>query len=408
MMKRQIIGIFFLLLGFVCPETAADIPVFTRIRLKSESSGRDAEFIRNTARQIDRLRRVAGKKLPDGTLLVAANSRNFFYDGRVLKIPGDARKWETDHRLKLKITGALAAARFGINVSDNATEIAPWICAGIADAVKVSATRGKYIAGNRTYPLLAAWVRVNGSMPNAAALCRMPFPGEAVTGEFAAEHARMLLEIFARNGRIMDLFADSLAGAKPDSWLKWYSSAAVAEKEIASEAEKLLWNPYSPLPVKVAKRAIAELQIFHIPEYKASGQPTGNIVSGDIKLLASQLAIPRQDTLTLRKDCAAPWRMLAEQLSPEEEILCHNIAELILAPEESSALPENFNRAVGKLLAALETRSRRELFFRDALDHTAPPVLRLKLPLSSCSYRSALPEKQRERFFLQTLDRYIR
>lgn len=407
-MKRQIIGIFFLLPAFFMPDAAADIPVFNRIRLKNERSGKDAEFLRDTVRQIDRLRRLAGKKLPEGSLLVITGCRDFFYDGKVLKLPHDANKWAADPVLRRKITGALAASRFNLPVPADVPEIAPWICAGIENAVMVAATRGKYIAGNRTWPLLTAWESVNGHLPDPVALCRMDFPGGAVTGSFAAEHARMLLEIFARNGRINELFAASLAGEKPDFWLSWYTSPEEARKLIAEDAGKLLWNAFSPLPTGKAEVIIADLQTFFIPEYQLSGKPTGNIISGNISLLAAQLAIPRDDAVSLRKNCAAPWHELADKLSPAENILCEQIAGIILAAENTSELPEKFNTAVKKLLAALKFRQKAEIFFRDTLDRTAPPAVRLALPLNACSNGFLLPGSREERFFLQTLDRYIR
>ncbi len=407
-MKRQIICIFFTALAFLLPEAAADVPVFSRIRLKNDSSGRDAAFLRETVRQLDRLRRIAGKKLPEGNLLVVTGRRDFFYDGKILMLPGNASLWETSPRLQRKITGVLAAFRFGLEIPSDPPELAPWICAGLDDAVAVAVTRGKYISGNRSFPMLAAWQNLNGTLPRADALCRLDFADDTASGILAAEHARLLLEIFAANGRITELFAGSLAGEKPDFWLKWYASADDAAKHIADDAAKLLWNRYSPLPPEQAEKEIAELKIFFIPEYLPAGKPSGNIISADIKQLASQLAIAGEDAAGIRKNCAAPWREFSSRLAPAENIICSKISAIIADPENGAALPEKFTAAVNELLTALEFRKKAEIFFRDTLDRHAPPAVRLAIPLNDCTYSGMISGTPAEKFFLQTLDRYTR
>ncbi|MCI5779910.1 MAG: hypothetical protein MR051_08895 [Lentisphaeria bacterium] len=409
-MNRQIIRIFFSLTVFAAVPGAlrADLPVASRVRLRNEHSGRDAEFLRATLRQLDAWRRLTGLKPPKNDLTVITGCPKFVCAPGVLQLPGDAELWERDLPLRRRICGALAAHRFQLTFSPESAGLAPWAVVGLEEAIRAADTMGRYVAGNRTYPLMAAFAARTGRLPDFRAMCRGDRPGGAVMDDFAAEQARLLLEILARNGRTGELFADMLDGKGPDRWLVWYTSPAEAQEALTADAAKLLWNRSSPLPPDRAEARIAELEQFFFPERLPNGTLSGRIVSGDIHAWAAQLASDRPDAMRLRRAAAGPWRELGAMLAPPERELCVRVVECVLTAGLKPAAPERFTAAVAALRNALDRRRKQEAYLRSVLDRTVSPAVRLRLPLLGADGGDPALSPAQTEFFSRTLDRYLR
>lgn len=410
MMNRQIIRIFFSLavLAAVPGPLRADLPVASRVRLRNEHSGRDGEFLRTTLRQLDAWRRTTGLKPPKNDLTVITGCPKFVCAPGVLQLPGDAELWERDLPLRRRICGALAAHRFQVSFPPESDGLAPWAVVGLEEAVRAADTMGKYIAGNRTYPLMAAFAARTGRLPEFRVMCRGERPGGAVMDEFAAEQARLLLEILARNGRIGELFADMLDGKGPDRWLVWYTSPAEAQEALTADAAKLLWSRSAPLPPDRAEARIAELEQFFFPERLPDGTLSGRIVSGDIRAWVAQVAPDRSDAGRLRRAAAGPWRELGATLTLPERELCVRVAECVLTAGLEPAAPERFLAAVSALRDALSRRRKQDAYMRSVLDRTVSPAVRLRLPLLSAESGDVALTPAQAEFFSRTLERYLK
>ena len=283
-MKGKILRIFSLLVLCAATKLAADLPVTARVRLREDLSGGDRKFLGDAVRQLDRLRKLAGKKLPPDELTIIAGQPRFLVRPGELHLPGTARSWARDFALRRRIYGALAAHRFRLSAPDP-TAFA-WVAAGLDDAAVSAGTMGQYVAGNSTYPLSAAFYRITGRLPDFRALCRLPLPLRGPAGDLAAEQARMLLEIMARNRRIGDLFAGMADWREPDFWVEWYADARAAQDALTTDAEPLLWNRYSPLPPELAEAQVTEMETFLFPELTSDGKPAGRVVAGNFRELA--------------------------------------------------------------------------------------------------------------------------
>lgn len=407
MQNGKILRIFSLpvLVAALSGSVRGDVPVTPRVRLTRDVSGGDREFLAAAIRQLDQLRRLSGRKPPRRELVVTGGRKEFAYRAGGLSLPGDAAVWSRDFALRRKIYGALAAHHFELS-APHVPELAPWAAAGLDDAVAGAVTMGRYIAGNRTYPLMAAWWRLTGGPPDFAVLCRLDRPGGAVVDDFAAEQARLLLEIFARNGRIRELFSGLLSGERPDFWLKWYSDAAEARRSLAADAEPLVWNRYCPLPTGTAEEKVAELEVFFFPEADKEGRLTKRTISGNIDVLCAQFSVRRDDRTRTLDALAAPWRKLGRRLASKERELCSAIAECIRAAGAEPGVPAAFKTAVAKLRAELRRRRELERLLTRELDAKTSPVRRLRRPLAAAADDTAAPGAARMEFFLRTLDRY--
>lgn len=410
-MKPQIIRIFSIFAaGVICCTAAhADLPLAPRIKLRHDLSGRDAEFLRRTIRQLERLRRLSKYKLPGReTLTIIPDRKKFFFDRDTLELPGDALRWESDPELRRLIYAALAAHRFDLEFPPRTAGVAPWIGAGLDNGIMAAETAGQYVAGNSSYALVSSLSANGEDLPDFGALCRLDHPGMAVADDFAAEQSRLLLEIFARNGRIRELFAGTIAGKAGDFWLSWYTSAAEARQALQQDAAKLLFDRYNPMPPPPALEKIADLELFLIPELGADGKNTGRIIDGDIGFFCNQLAIERPDAQTLRRTAAAGWRQFGRTLTINEREICHHIAGILLEAGANGDTPRQFKSAVTDLKNALLKRQKSAAFMTGILDKTTPPMLRL-LPVlrAADDDETSLSDRQRE-FFNRTMDNYLK
>ena len=414
MIKRQIICKFFRLWLFCAvisavPVSAADIPVASRLRLSHDLSGRDAAFLRDAVRQLDRLRRIGNIKLENRTMLVIPGNDKILYQRNVLYLPGDAALWNRDFRLRCQIYTVLAAHRLVIDCPAEPPPAAAWVGRGLDAAANAAASMGKYFTGNMTYPYLAAYYCAAGKLPDYTALCRSEIIHTPVAGEIAAEQSRMLLDIFARNGRLRDLFAGMTAGRKPDFWQEWYISPAHARKHLAADTAKLLWNRYSPLPPPEAVEKLPELQKFSLPEIDDAGKFTGKTLSVDFAALAQALDGERSDAAQIRQDCIKPWAALGELLTAAERRTVTRITDAIRMAGKDDDAPENFSTAVADLTGQLKSRQRMEQFLSSTLDQLSPPAIRLALPLEAAEFPEAVAATAAEQhFFSRALDQYVR
>ena len=321
-------------------------------------------------------------------------------------LPGNAASWERDFALRRRIYGALAAHRFRLSVPN--PTVFPWVAAGLDGAVDSAGTMGRYVAGNSTYPLLAAYYRITGNLPDFRTLCRLPFPLTGPVGDLAAEQARLLLEIMARNRRIGDLFDGMAGGREPDFWLDWYAGADAARNALTADAEPLLWNRYSPLPPELAEPRATEMETFLFPEITPDGKPAGKVVSGNFRELAEQFSRPREDRDNVLNALAARWRKMGRLLTVDEREQCLRAAAAIQEAGLDPAAPDKFAAAAGELKRLFARRRAREEFLRTTLDLRAAPLLRLRHSLAAAKTDNPAPGPSEAEFFAKTLERYLR
>ena len=402
----KILRIFSFLLLCAATPLAADLPVAPRVQLREDLSGRDRAFLGDAVRQLDRLRKLAGLKLPPGELKIAAGQPRFSARPGNLELPGNAASWERDFELRRRIYGALAAHRF--RLSAPTPTVFPWVAAGLDEAVDSAGTMGQYVAGNSTYPLLASYYRITGKLPDFHTLCRLPLPQAAPVGDLAGEQARLLLEIMARNRRIGDLFTGMTEGREPDFWLVWYAGADAAQNALTTDAEPLLWNRYSPLPPELAEARTTELETFLFPEITAEGKHSGKVVSGNFRELAEQFSQPREDRTGVLDALAARWRRTGRLLTVEEREQCFRAAAAIQEAGVDPAAPDKFASATGELKRRFALRRTREEFLRATLDARAAPLLRLRRSLAAARTDNSAPGPSEAEFFARTLERYLR
>ncbi|MBR2344548.1 MAG: hypothetical protein IKA71_02035 [Lentisphaeria bacterium] len=410
MNKRQIIGIFLIFLHAMIfiPALRADIPVASRVQLRREISGRDARFIRNIVRQLDRLRRTAGMDLPETTLRIIPGAGRLHCAGTELFIPGDANLWETDTLLRHRIYTALAAHRFSIDCPGEPPPAAAWAAYGLDDACRAAVSMGKYVSGNITFPQLASIHAVSGKLPDFIALCRQDLFSTAATASPAGEQARLLLHIMAENRRIRDLFQGLITGEKPDFWLQWYLSAGNARNILDVQARKILWNRFSPLPPQRVLERMKTMLVFQIPELTETGEFSGNMLSVDFTTFAGLLKSDRPDAAQIRDANIKTWRQLSSVLTSAERKQClFIISEIRNAGVEDDA-PEKFNKAVNTLTALVNDRIKTEKFLKDSLDRYSAPAVRLALPLDAAEYSAPAASAAEKEFFFRTFDSYVR
>ncbi|MBQ9804035.1 MAG: hypothetical protein IJW35_04235 [Lentisphaeria bacterium] len=410
-MKTEIIRIFLIILLTVISAAGlrADISLGYDVRLRRDISGSDGKYLRQVLNQLEKLRKLEERRKYSGEVLtIIPGRKKFYFNGRELFLPGDALTWESDPELRRKLYGVLAAQRFNLKYPPRTPGLSPWIVAGLDNGIMSAATAGQYIAGNSGYGLISALAGADGKLPDFGALCRLKFPVMAIADDFAAEQSRLLLEIFARNGRLRELFAGALDGKSGDFWLHWYPSAAKAQDLLQQDAAGILFDRYNPMPVDPALNRIAELEIFFIPETDAAGKPTGKITDGDIAAFCTALEQERPDRAALRRAAISRWRQFGRTLAVNERELCQQIADSLLDAGESSGVPARFNKNVAELKKTLLKRQKNSAFLTQVLDRMTPPMLRLRTILRVWEQDgSPLSDRQRE-FFTRTLDLYLR
>lgn len=409
-MKTQIIRIFLLILltTVFIAGVQADISLGNGVRLRRDISGRDGEYLRRVLNHLTKLRRLTTWRSSRNSLTVIPGRKQFVFNGRELYLPGDALNWESDPELRRKLYGALAAHCFDLNYPRGGNGLAPWIVAGLDNGIISAATAGQYIAGNSSYPLVTSLSPDGETLPGFGALCRLKYPVMAVADDFAAEQARLLLEIFARNDRLRDLFAGILEGKRSDFWLSWYTSELDAQRHLQQDAAQIIFDRYNPMPVAPAMNRISELEIFFIPEIDAAGKATGKIIDGDITVFCRTLETERPDRTVLRRAVIGKWRQFGRMLAVNERELCQQAADTLLESGENSDVPQRFNTVVAKLKQALLKRQKNSAFLTRVLDRATPPMLRMRTILRAADEdETALSDRERE-FFNRTLDLYLR
>lgn len=411
-MKAQIIRIFFIIaVSVFCPAGIyADVTVVSNIRLRNDVSGRDADFLRNAVKQLERLRRLSdGKKRASRReLVISAGAEEFVFNGGYLQLPGDALRWESDADLRRQIYGVLVANRFELDYPRRGGALPLWVVSGLDNGIISAETAGQYVAGNSSYALLSSICPDGVTLPDFGALCRLRYPVMAVADEFAAEQSRLLLEIFARNGRLRELFAGFFAGKPGDFWLNWYASPADAQRFLQQDAGKLLFDRFNSMPAGAAAELVTELETFYIPERGVDGKPTGKVIDGNISTFCTILQGERSDADLLRREAAGQWRQLGRNLALKEREICRQAARLMLRAGLDDDVPERFANAVTELKKALQIRQKQAAFLNQVLDRTVPPMLRYRVILRAAEYDENVLSRRHLEFFNRTLDNYLR
>jgi hypothetical protein len=373
---NKINSIFFgFLLIFLPLTAAADFHIATGISLRADHSGKDAEFLKDAIRQIDRIGKKSDIKRSAEKIVIICNQGEYFgfFGKGQLYIPGTADRWGSDFELRRRIYGVLASHRYDFQFPADSPGVAPWIACGIDAEITAKESTGQYNSANRGFFLLAEIAGANGSLPDFAAMARLGRPENPLAREIVSEQSRLLLRIFSEKKRIGELVAASCAaGAAPDDFVKFFPSPEKAAKELSKAAMPMLWNRYSPMPPALALKQLSELDRIYLPQYDENGAPTGEYVRGGIKELARYAVRDGKNAAVLKNQLAADYISLGRMLTDREMKICRQLAFHIRQLGSAPEAEKDFETALAGLAAGLRRREDVWKFLHATLDLHAP------------------------------------
>lgn len=407
----RIILIFFLLLAPpLIFQAMADVYLAPGIMLRTDTSGKDAIWLKEIIRQLDRYAGTAGLKPSqnDITIICGDVDKTGYTRKNQLFIPGDAMLWQSDFISRRLIYGLLAAHRFNFHYPEDSPGVAEWIANGIDAELHIAETAGKYTSGNRGFFLLAEAMAETGNLPDFAAMARLGRPENPFMRNLLAEQARLLLYLLSNYGRIGELFNLSCSGSEPDCFIHFFPSAGEAQHKLAADAAVLVWNKYQPLAPERAKQEIKDILQIFVPELNEQSAPTGNYIKCSWQQFFELAAGNRPDSKELKNTFAGRFSRIARQLNAKEASICNELARLIRkAGNGEPGLSAKFSSGLDDLFRQLDQRSQVNDFFHSTLDRHIPLNRRFGNIFDALSVTGTVITGAEEKFFQETINFYF-
>ncbi|MBO7328113.1 MAG: hypothetical protein J6W00_05000 [Lentisphaeria bacterium] len=408
---RKIIAIFFLtaalLTGF---ELHSAVPVASGLILHDDISGDDLQFLRKLIRQLDRYARRADIKHNSDTFTIFCGKDDLcgYVGKKKIFLPGNASLWRYDFQLRRKIIGVIASHRFNYNYSQDSSGVAEWIVNGIDSELEAADKSGQYIVANRRYLFWSEAAGYTAALPDFAAMARVGKAKNRGMNRILGEHARMLLNILARDKKIGTVFEASCRNEEPDGFMRHYgSNRKAAQEKFNSAALQLIWNQYSPMPGELILNSLQDMEKHFIPELDKNFQPTGNYISCSWKELAYHLSKKRPDSAQLRRNAISGFSRLSKMLAAEEKKVCSSIIGSIdkfgIAPDAY----ENFAKQENELKKLIQKRIKRDIFLKKTLEKHGSLPDRFQTVFEMLDFNNPACSPEEINFLNHTLNNYL-
>lgn len=394
--------IFLIFSALCCCNLSANIQIHSKISLDKDHSGNDAGFLRNAVRVLVNYRNLSNSAKNSENLSIFSNSEKFYYDQISLKIPGNSISWESDIELRKNLYAYLAIHIFNLDVPEKAHQFPTWITMAIdAEAEKIR-TAGEFIKKNRTSRLMADFYNLTETLPDFISICKMEKSDDEVLNLFISEQSRVLLEIVSINKKIKELFEESLKNPSAVPLEKWYDNRKKAQMFLLSDAEKVIFNNFSPISPENALTIISNLEEVDIFENEKSGK----IIRTDWKNLEKILSSGRKDADSIRKMCSDLWRKNSIFLNMKERDICFKIASAVDKFGIDDNAFNDFYIQKKRLISTLELRKKQERFFHDTLDRYIPLPVRFKILFDAAGYKNRALSDDQKKYFNSVIDSY--
>ncbi len=398
----KIIRIFLIFAALYCCNLSADVQIYPKITLDQDHSGNDANFLRNAVRVLINYRNISNSARNNEELSIYSNSKKFYYDEVSLKIPGNSISWESNIELRKNIYAYLAIHIFNLDVPEKNHLFPAWITLAIdAEAEKIR-TAGEFIKKNRTSRLMADFYSLTETLPDFISLCQMENSGDEVLNLFVREQSRVLLEIISENRKIKELFEESLKNPSSIPLMKWYDDRKKAQFYLLQDAENIIYNNFSPVSPENGITIISQLEEIDIFENEKSGK----IIRTDWKNLEKILSSGRKDADSIRKTCSDLWRKNSSFFTLKEREICFKIASTVDRFGIDENAFQNFSLQKKKLISTLELRKKQERFFHDTLDRYIPLPVRFKILFDAAEYENRALSDEQKKYFNSVIDSY--
>ena len=409
---RKIIAIFFLTAALLTVFDAdSAVPVAGGLILHDDISGEDLSFLRKLIRQLDRYARRADIKRSSDTVIIFCGKDDFCgYSGKKrIFLPGDASLWRYDFQLRRRIIGVLASHRFNYNYSKDSEGVAEWIVNGIDAELEAAEKSGQYLVANRRYLFWSEASGYTGTLPDFAAMTRLGKSENRGMNRILSEHARMLLNILARDQKIKTVFEASCRNEKPDGFMQLYgNNRKAAQEKLNSSALPLIWNQYSPMPGEQILAFLRNMEKQFIPELNKDLRPTGNYISCSWKELAKELSQKRPDSIQLRRNAASGFINIRKMVTSDEKKLCAAIVDAIEKFGIDSDAYENFAKLEKELKKVVKKRIKNDIFLKKTLEKHGSLPDRFQTLFEMLDFNNPACSPEEIKFLNRTLNNYLR
>lgn len=364
----RIIFSFFSLLLF-SSALYAGISLPGKITIEEEySNGADTAFIRAALKEIRGLCRRAGIKRSRDGLLLRTGRKDFRFIKKknryLCELPGKAADWQRSFHLRRQLYGVLFCVNAGITAGAADFQGIPvWMTAALDEAVEQDSTAEKYFSGNRNWYLAETLLRQCGTLPDFTALMYIEKePSDPLLKLYFRQFSRLLMELFVKRRMLKRFIEEYNTTAGADCWISWFSSPAEANNVLTAEAEKLLWNSFSPAPPEKLMEQLGELETTIVPEIDENGAPSGQMREMNYREVAQLLTSKRPDADILRNSFVKKCHSFGLQGNFALRSRCGALAAIASKFGKESSAPDDYAAKLQLLKEFLTKEKERELF----------------------------------------------